>query len=281
LKPKDGERSQSSSSRNPTLHLAGIRQLLEIDRIWAAYPLGDLAPGFFEKCSWYRPPGSSGALVMLYREFTPPVLFAQGDPADVATILDQFSTEPSINLHVRPEMLLVLETRYEIVELGLMWRMVLEPDAYRSASTPDVVRLSSAQESAVSQLFDNGAGSGESPDFFSPPMLDAGVFYGLREDDQLVAVAGTHLVVPSEDLAAVGNVYTRRDRRGRGLAARVTSAVVDELLRLRIGTIVLNVNQSNTAAIQVYERLGFARHCNYYEGVAALRGLKRCRTLKL
>jgi ribosomal protein S18 acetylase RimI-like enzyme len=146
--------------------------------------------------------------------------------------------------------------------------MVLERDAYRGGSTPDVVRLSSPHLRAVKQLYDDGASSGESPDFFFPSMLDAGVFYGLWEADGLVAVAGTHLVVPSEDVAAVGNVYTRRDRRGRGLAARVTSAVVDELLRLKIRTIVLNVNQSNEPAIRVYERLGFTRHCGYCEGLA-------------
>ena len=99
-------------------------------------------------------------------------------------------------------------------------------------------------------------------------MLDQGAFHGLWENGQLLAVAGTHLVAPTEDVAAVGNVYTRRDRRGRGLAAAVTSAVVDELLRMRIRTIVLNVNQSNAAAIRVYERLGFRRHCSYFEGLA-------------
>jgi ribosomal protein S18 acetylase RimI-like enzyme len=244
-----------------------IRELLEIDRVWGAYPLGDLAPGFFEHCSWFRPPGSSTALVMVYREFTPPVVFAQGDPGALATILDEFSTEPSIYLHVRPEILPVLETRYEIVELRHMWRMILEREAYHSASTPDVVRLSSAQESAVRQLYDDGAGSGERPDFFFPSMLDAGVFYGLWEADELVAVAGTHLVAPSEDVAAIGNVYTRRDRRGRGLATRVISAVVDELLRLKIRTIVLNVNRSKTSAVRLYERLGFTKHCNYCEGL--------------
>jgi ribosomal protein S18 acetylase RimI-like enzyme len=270
LKSKDAEHSQGSSSRNLTLHPTEIRELLEIDRVWAAYPLGDLAPGFFEHCRWFRPPGSSGALVMLYRAFTPPVLFAQGDPGDVAAILDEFSTEPKVFLHVRPEMLKVLKTRYDIVELRHMWRMVLDRDAYRSGLTLEVVRLSSAHVSAVKQLYDDGAISGESPDFFFPSMLDAGVFYGLWEADELVAVAGTHLVAPSEDVAAVGNVYTRRDRRGRGLAARVTSAVVDELLRLKIRTIVLNVNQSNTSAIHVYERLGFTRHCGYCEGLATL-----------
>ncbi len=202
---------------------------------------------------------------MVYRAFTPSVLFAQGDPGEVTSILDEFSTEPKVSLHVRPEMLAVLKTRYDIVELRHMWRMVLERDAYRSGSTPEVVRLSSAHLRAVKQLYDDGASSGESPDFFFPSMLDAGVFYGLWEADELVAVAGTHLVVSSEDVAAVGNVYTRRDRRGRGLAARVTSAVVDELLRLKIRTIVLNVNQSNTSAIHVYEWLH-----------AALRLLRGC-----
>lgn len=205
---------------------------------------------------------------MLYRAFTPPVLFAQGDPAAVATILDEFSAEPSIYLHVRPEMLPALETRYVIVELRRMWRMVLQRDNYLGASTPDVVRLSSPHELALKRLYDDGASSGESPDFFHASMLDAGVFYGLWESGELVAVAGTHLVVPCEDVAAIGNVYTRRDRRGRGMAARVTSAVVDELLRLRIGTIVLNVNQSNAPAIRIYERLGFTRHCDYCEGLA-------------
>jgi ribosomal protein S18 acetylase RimI-like enzyme len=218
---------------------------------------------------------------MLYRAFGTPVLFAQGDPRAVAPILDDFSTEPSVFLHVRPEMLPVLETRYEIVELWRMWRMVLERDAYRGVLTAGVVRLSSAHESAVKQLFDDGSSTGESPDFFFPSMLDAGVFYGLEDADNLVAVAGTHLVVPSEDVAAIGNVYTRRDRRGRGLAASVTSAVVDELLRLRIGTIVLNVNQSNALAIRLYERLGFKRHCGYCEGLITLRSLKSCRTLEL
>jgi len=272
-KSKDDERSQSSSSRSLTLHpvtydVEAIRELLAIDRVWAAYALGDLAPGFFENCSWFWPSGGASALVMLYRAFTTPVLFAQGDPRAVVSILDEFCSEPSVFLHVRPEILPVLETRYAIVELRHMWRMVLERNMYRSVATPDVVRLSPAHESAVTRLFEDGAGTGESPDFFFPSMLDAGIFYGLWEANELLAVAGTHLVVPSEDVAAIGNVYTRRDRRGRGLAAIVTSAVVDELLRLKIGTIVLNVRRSNTPAVRLYERLGLKRHCDYCEGMA-------------
>jgi predicted GNAT family acetyltransferase len=66
-------------------------------------------------------------------------------------------------------------------------------------------------------------------------------------------------------------VYTRRDHRGRGLAARTTSAVVSELLRMHVATIALNVSRKNDVAIRVYERLGFLRYCVYYEGLAKRR----------
>jgi predicted GNAT family acetyltransferase len=69
-------------------------------------------------------------------------------------------------------------------------------------------------------------------------------------------------------VGAIGNVYTRRDRRGRGLASFVTGAVTAELLRLGLRTVALNVNQRNAAAIRVYEQLGFTRYCAFYEGVA-------------
>ena len=107
------------------------------------------------------------------------------------------------------------------------------------------------------------------PEFFFAPMLEQGVFFGIREKNDLVAVAGTHLVAPPEGVAAVGNIYTRRDCRGHGLAARVTSAVVSELLSMNIDVVALNVNQQNVSAIRVYERLGFAMHGEFTEGAAS------------
>jgi predicted GNAT family acetyltransferase len=100
-------------------------------------------------------------------------------------------------------------------------------------------------------------------------MLEQGVFYGIGEGADLVAVAGTHLVSGPESVGAVGNVYTRRDRRGRGLAGRATSAVTAELIRRGLRTIALNVNQANAAAIEVYERLGYVKYCPFYEGLAS------------
>jgi predicted GNAT family acetyltransferase len=88
------------------------------------------------------------------------------------------------------------------------------------------------------------------------------------EGNHLIAIAGTHLYSPALGVCTIGNVYTRSDRRGGGLAARTTTAVVEQALRDRIPTIVLNVGRGNAAARRVYERLGFHVHCDFVEGEA-------------
>ena len=97
-------------------------------------------------------------------------------------------------------------------------------------------------------------------------MVTDGVFHGIHEGPALVAVAGTHLVAREEGVAAIGNVYTRRDRRGRGLGRLMMNAVLGDLAGIE--TIGLNVRADNDAALHLYESLGFARHCEFYEGVA-------------
>ena len=83
----------------------------------------------------------------------------------------------------------------------------------------------------------------------------------------MVAAAGTHLLLSRrERVATIGNVYTRRDCRGRGLGRIVMSAVREALAG--IDTIGLNVRVDNRAAIRVYESLGFVRHCPFYEALA-------------
>jgi len=250
---------------------AAIRAILERDRAWAVYALGDLAPGFFEHCRWLRPESGAPALALLYRAFKIPVLFTLGAPEALAALLEEISGEPVLYLHVRPEILPVLAARYGFPMRKQMWRMVLEPSAFHPVPSAGAVRLTAADLDALRRLYADGDATGEAPDFFSPSMLEQGVFQGIREGEDLIAVAGTHLVAPEVGVGAVGCVYTRRDRRGRGLATRVTSVVVSELLRLGIPTVALNVEQRNETAVRVYERLGFFRYCPYTEGLASRR----------
>jgi ribosomal protein S18 acetylase RimI-like enzyme len=258
---------------------AAIRAILAIDRPWSLYALGDLAPGLIERCSWFQSRTEPRALVLLYRGFSVPVVFALGRPEDIASLLPEIDTEPKLYLHVRPEIVPVLETRYRIPRKKRMWRMLLDPKKYSPTSMVTAVRLGPADLAAVKRLYSDGETTGEAPEFFSESMLAQGVFFGLREGPELVAIAGTHLVTPAEAVAAIGNVYTRRDYRRRGLGALVTSAAVAELLRVGIAVVALNVSHHNHAAIRIYERLGFSRYCEFIEGVAEKRALNPPDTL--
>lgn len=248
---------------------SAIRARLAADRAWSAYALGDLAPGLSEYAEWYAAPGDSPGLLMLFRSFATPVLFTIGPASALEGLLDEIQTEQRLYLSILPDILPLIQARYRVSELTLMWRMTL--DAARFSPAPSAaVRLTLADLPAIERLFATGAVAGDAPDFFAPYMVEQGVYYGLYEADSLVATAGTHLLVPAEGVAAVGNVYTRRDRRGRGLATQVTASVVADVMQNSptLDIIALNVKQSNDAALRVYQRLGFVRYCAFYEGMA-------------
>lgn len=249
---------------------AAIRAILQTDPQWAVYALGDLEPDFFVQCSWFGVSAGTPALALLFRGFGTPVLFTMGETSALKRLLVEIGEEPTFYLHVRPEVVPLLRARYRIAEERKMWRMVLQPDVALPSMGPAVSRLGPKDLAEIECLYADGMAAGEAPDFFFGSMVEDGVFYGIREERALIAVAGTHLVAPNEKVAAIGNVYTRRDRRGQGFAAQVTGAVAGELLRLGIRIVALNVNQQNAAGIRVYERLGFVRYCQFCEGVGRL-----------
>ena len=205
---------------------------------------------------------------MLYRAFETPVLFSLGSPENIAPLLNEIAHERELYLSIRPDILPLIQMRWKVKQLTAMWRMLLDRAHFQPAPSAGATRLGPPDLPALEALYADGQVMGEVPDFFNPPMLEQGVFYGVYEAKALVAAAGTHVVSTELSVGAVGNVYTRRDRRGRGLAGRVTSAVTAELLTVGLNTIALNVNQHNAPAQQVYARLGYERYCPFYEGVA-------------
>jgi predicted GNAT family acetyltransferase len=149
-----------------------------------------------------------------------------------------------------------------------MRRMTLRPGRFTPSAADDVVPIGEEDLAAVSALYEDGRSTGEQPTFFHAGMLAQRTFRGLWEHGALVSVAGTHLYSRDLGICTIGNVYTRRDRRGRGLGARVTSAVAAHAINERVPTIVLNVARDNVTAQRVYERLGFDTHCAFVEGEA-------------
>jgi GNAT superfamily N-acetyltransferase len=244
-----------------------VHAVLNRDRDWAAYAIGDLDPGLAEHCEWFASDPSAETLLLLYRGFDPPILFAMGDAHHLSALVEEVNT-PHVLLHVRPDAQHALSHSYDVSKTYPMLRMSLRPTNFSPVAHDDISPIGENDLDAVVALYADGHQQGEGPTFFNATMLRQGTFRGVWEDERLAAIAGTHVFSSELSVAAVGNVYTRRDCRGRGLGARVTSAVVEGAITRGVTTIVLNVAPANGGARRVYARLGFETYCRFFEGHA-------------
>lgn len=237
-----------------------IRTVLRRDPAWSAYALCDLAPELFPSTQWITP-----GLTLVLHAYGTCILFAMDAHALPEAMAH--ATWPC-HVQVQDDVFVEVSRRAHIARDRRMWRM-------RRGTTDvpvgdaRVVPLGSGDIAALQALYADGDSAGEAPDFFMPATVGDGAYFGIYEGTALVAAAGTHVLAREEGAAAIGNVYTRRDRRGRGLARAVTQAVVRTLVDVE--TVVLNVRHDNLPGLRLYESLGFERHCLFHEAVAAAR----------
>jgi ribosomal protein S18 acetylase RimI-like enzyme len=210
----------------------------------------------FVKCSWFTPD-----ITMVLHDYGTSILFAHGT-GSIREALEHVRWP--VHLQVQQDALDEIARHAEVTDIKHMWRMAW--DGGETDIADGVRRLGPHEIDALKRLYADGESTGESPDFFYDSMVPNGVFFGVFEGADLIAAAGTHLFAPDEHAAAIGNIYTRRDRRGRGLGRQVTSAVVHRLRHLK--TIGLNVREDNAPAIRVYQSLGFVKHCDFKEAIA-------------
>lgn len=233
-----------------------IRAALRRDPVWSAYALCDLAPDFFPLTRWFTP-----GLTLVIHAYGTCILFAMdADSLDEALA----HVTPPFHVQVQDDVFREVERRVTISHHRRMWRM-RRTKPVADAPDPRVVQLGPDDVPALRALYADGDTTGEAPDFFMPSTVDDGAYFGIYEGDELVSAAGTHVLAREEGAAAIGNVYTRRDRRGRGLGRATTHAVAAALADVE--TLVLNVREDNTPALRLYETLGFERHCLFNEAV--------------
>jgi len=243
---------------SPLNEKSEIRRRLNLDREWSLYALADLDDGMFEHSAWWGL-GDSVALVFGALGIRP--IFVLGDAGSTRQLLAALPAAAGY-LNLKPHQLEAAKGIYHYRELHQMQRMFLD-DLRQPAGTAEP--LASRDLEQIEQLYASGDGGGIA---FAPFQLDTGFFYGIRKGAELVSVAGVHVVSRNESVAGVGNIFTRPDYRGRGLAQIATSTVAMALKDAGIRTIGLNVEDTNIGAIRVYERAGFRAHFSYYEGMA-------------
>jgi predicted GNAT family acetyltransferase len=92
------------------------------------------------------------------------------------------------------------------------------------------------------------------PGPFLTRTIELGDYLGVRRDGALAAMAGERF--RPEGWTEISAVCTAPEHRGEGLASRLVGALVAGIER-RLEGAFLHVLATNTAAIRLYEQLGF------------------------
>lgn len=118
------------------------------------------------------------------------------------------------------------------------------------APDPEAVVLGGADIPEILDLVER-----TQPGPFRKRTVELGAYLGIRREGRLIAMAGERMRVPGwTELSAV---CTDPAHRGEGLAARLIGAVVADI-REHGHRPFLHAAASNTNAVRLYERLGFA-----------------------
>ncbi|MGG3281592.1 GNAT family N-acetyltransferase [Paenibacillus solani] len=96
-------------------------------------------------------------------------------------------------------------------------------------------------------------------------------FYGVLRNQELVAVGGYHIY--GQDYVELGNIGTDRGWRRQGFGKKVCAELTRRARDIS-PHVYLNVLGSNTAAIQLYQSLGYVTVCKQYMVTFAVSGCK-------
>ena len=80
------------------------------------------------------------------------------------------------------------------------------------------------------------------------------IYIGIREGDKLLGYAGMQIIL---DEGHIHNVAVSHDFRRQGIARRLTDRLLEIAEEHVLSVMFLEVRESNTAAIALYESLGF------------------------
>ena len=244
-----------------------IEKYLRRDTPLNIYLIGDLDDFFWPHTTWYA--SMSGveieALALLYRPSGLPTLIVliNGDRERAVELLQNLapSLPDKVYAHLSPGIESALASSFNLEHHGEHSKMILRlPDALNSVASRQSVPLSIHDEEEILAFY-RAAYPGN---WFDARMLETGHYWGVRIDGRMAAAGGVHVCSAKYRVAALGNIATHSDFRGRGLAGDVTASICRKLLN-EVDEIGLNVKSDNIPAISCYRRLGFETTAVYHE----------------
>ena len=243
-----------------------LEEFLKKDVYLHLYSLGDLDDFFWPYTTFYglRQHGDICAVMLLYSDGNIPTVlgFTRDHDAGIILAKEIGQALPShFHAHFSPEIQSAFDTTHTLEHHGEFYKMALtDMVAITNLNDTGVVQLGSENLDEILELYRDSY-----PDnWFNPRMLDTGQYFGVRENEKLVSIAGIHVYSPRYKVAALGNITTRPSLRNCGLGKKVTTALCRSLSE-KVAHIGLNVKADNKAALSCYEQLGFKVIASYNE----------------
>ena len=230
------------------------------------YSLGDLDDFFWPYTTFLglKPNDQLEAVALLYTGQEVPTLLALSNDHDAIEELLR-SITPNLPArfyaHLSPGLERVLSDSHDLTAHGLHCKMALMNRAELDGQDCSEVVPLSATELDEIQTFYQTSYPGN---WFDSRMLETGQYFGIRMNGALLAVGGIHVYSPEYRVAALGNITTHPNHRGRGYGRAVSARLCRSLLQ-SVDHIGLNVKADNRPAIRCYEGLGFEKAAEYGE----------------
>jgi GNAT superfamily N-acetyltransferase len=238
---------------NPFLHL---------------YSLGDLDDFFWKYTTWFGLIDGTRLreLVLLYQG--PSVSTLLGLSEDILEMKNLLESivgflPRRFNAHLSPGLEEVLAQHYLIKPYGKNYKMMMDDKSViKNFDYSGVTRLSTDDHESIRELYEQGYPG----NWFDSRMLETNQYFGIREGNKLVSIAGVHVYSETYRVAALGNITTLPRYRAKGFGKKVTGRLCQSLLE-KTDHIGLNVKSDNQYAICLYENLGFKKFASYNEFV--------------
>ncbi|MCP5099450.1 MAG: GNAT family N-acetyltransferase [Chloroflexi bacterium] len=239
-----------------------IEAFLRRDPILHMFGLGDLDNFYWPYTSWYGLESNSQIrqLILTYIDAPNLVLMALADDRlnEMRELLRSIIhlLPRQLYVHISEGVADVLGVDYHLHSRGNYLRMGLTHQDYLTeANIEAVVQLTVFDLSEIEQFFRESYPE----NVFNSRMLQTGQYFGVRQNNMLVGIAGIHVYSPQYGVAVLGNIAVHRAFRRRGIGTAVTAKLCQSLNQ-SVNHIGLLVHTDNTSAIACYEKLGFTQH---------------------
>lgn len=230
------------------------------------YQIGDLDDFFWPYTTWYGDNETDPQnIILVYAGVTPPTMIAltSDDIKGMSTLLKNVKQHlpEKFYCHLTPGLIELFSEKEVIEDLGTHYKMsLMQLNQNVEINDDRIKKLLPGDYETIKSFY-----SISYPDnWFDKRMLETGMYYGYFEDGDLTGIAGIHVYSPDYKVAALGNITTHPEHRGKGIATQVTYKLCTELLK-KVDHISLNVEKGNESAMKCYEKIGFEVTAEYEE----------------